>query len=57
VIVPGNLETERTFLYMSLLAYVSLEDEVLLDAQRYMVRSIEKTDVYQKVTVERRIDN
>ena len=57
MIVPGNLETERTFLYMSLLAYVSLEDEVLLDAQRYMVRSIEKTDVYQKVTVERRIDN
>jgi len=57
VIMPGNLEIEKTVLYMSLLAYVSLEDEILLDAQRYVVHSIEKTDAYQKVTTERRIDN
>ena len=57
VIMPGNLQTEKTVLYMSRLAYVTLEDEILLDAERYMIRSIEKTDAYQKVTTERRIDN
>ena len=57
VIMPGNLETEKTGLYMSLIAYISLEDEVLLNACRYLVRSTEKTDAYQKVTTERRIDN
>lgn len=57
IIQPGNLLTEVTVFFMSLLAPVADIDEILLDADRYMVRAMERTDVYLKVQTERRIDN
>ena len=56
-LISLKTETERTLFYMSLLAPVTTVDEILLDADRYMVRSVEKTDVYLKVMTDRRIDN